>query len=236
MYYDLTSLAVRLPEDIAKLKWFGDFEGAKRMIGLRLKKELPRMLRERLKLELLILERLPEQYIYSREEALQLLQENIRDFKEEELDALRDEGAVEWIYVNGQIRYKDDILANLVKTRKYLADRVLDPALTEKKYQNFALLDETIRRMKEQGTMAYYFHIRSTLSVRPEWERPGGADTGASACAGVEYAQVKDFRLLAASDSMKSCAPPDYPQRTVYFEDTMAAGKNSWSNFPLKTI
>ena len=45
MYYDLTSLAVRLPEDIAKLKWFGDFEGAKRMIGLRLKKELPRMLR-----------------------------------------------------------------------------------------------------------------------------------------------------------------------------------------------
>ena len=53
MYYDLTSLAVRLPEDIAKLKWFGDFEGAKRMIGLRLKKELPRMLRERLKLELL---------------------------------------------------------------------------------------------------------------------------------------------------------------------------------------
>ena len=123
MYYDLTSLAVRLPEDIAKLKWFGDFEGAKRMIGLRLKKELPRMLRERLKLELLILERLPEQYIYSREEALRLLQENIRDFKEEELDALRDEGAVEWIYVNGQIRYKDDILANLVKTRKYLADR-----------------------------------------------------------------------------------------------------------------
>lgn len=230
MYYDLTSLAVRLPEDIAKLKWFGDFEGAKRMIGLRLKKELPRMLRERLKLELLILERLPEQYIYSREEALRLLQENIRDFKEEELDALRDEGAVEWIYVNGQIRYKDDILANLVKTRKYLADRVLDPTLTEKKYQNFALLDETIRRMKEQGTMAYYFHIRSTLSVRPEWERPGER-IRVHLPVPVEYAQVKDFRLLAASDSMKSCAPPDYPQRTVYFEDTMAAGKKFMVEF-----
>ena len=62
--YFLT-LSTPLPEDIQKLKWCGQFEQAKRVIGLRLKRELPRAMKDRLTLELEILERLPGQYPYS---------------------------------------------------------------------------------------------------------------------------------------------------------------------------
>ena len=37
----LQYLTVRLPEDIEKLKWYGDFERAKRVIDMRLEKEIP---------------------------------------------------------------------------------------------------------------------------------------------------------------------------------------------------
>ena len=224
MYSDLTSLAVPLPEDIEKLKWFGDFDRARRVIKLRLEKELPKMLRKRLEMELLILERLPQQYIYSTEEALRLLKDNLEDFTAQEMEALRDEGALEWIYVNGQVRYKDDILANLVKTRAYLASRVKDPALTAMKFKNFALLDETVKKMEEQGTMTCHFHIRSTLSIHPDWEK-AGKKVRVHLPVPIEYSQVKNFRLLKASGTMAKLAPADYPQRTAFFETNLAPGE-----------
>ena len=52
--YFLT-LSTPLPEDIQKLKWCGQFEQAKRMIGLRLKRDLPRVMKDRLTLELEII-------------------------------------------------------------------------------------------------------------------------------------------------------------------------------------
>lgn len=36
------TLAAPLPEDIQKLKWFGDFETEKRVIQKRLEKDIPR--------------------------------------------------------------------------------------------------------------------------------------------------------------------------------------------------
>ena len=55
----LQYLTVGLPEDIEKLKWYGDFERAERVINMRLEKDIPRALRGRLELEKWILKRLP---------------------------------------------------------------------------------------------------------------------------------------------------------------------------------
>ncbi|MGN0373060.1 MAG: transglutaminase-like domain-containing protein [Enterocloster sp.] len=224
MYSDLSSLTVGLPEDIAKLKWFGDFERAKKVIHMRLKKDLPEMLRKRLELELRILDRIPAQYPYTTEEALKILKNNIRDFREEELEELRDEDAAEWIYINGEVHFKNDFLANLVKTRKYLADRVLNPKLTEMKLKNFELLDETIAKMKAKGSLAYHFRIRSSIRIKPEAERIGET-IKVHLPVPLEYAQVKNFKLLRVSDGFQMIASPDYPQRTVYFETKLSAGQ-----------
>ena len=50
MENDLRYLTVGLPEDITRLKWYGDLERAKRVIDMRLEKDIPEALRKRLEL------------------------------------------------------------------------------------------------------------------------------------------------------------------------------------------
>ena len=169
----LQYLTVRLPEDIEKLKWYGDFERAKRVIDMRLEKEIPEALRKRLELERWILKRLPLTYIYTREQALARMQEALRDVTGEELDRLQDEGAVEWIFIKGEVRYKDNFLENLLKTRKELWPRLKDPSMVEDRIKGSRLLDETIAAMKEKGGLAYRFHIRASLKVKESTKRAG---------------------------------------------------------------
>ena len=45
MYDDIAYLNIALPEDIQKKKWYGDFEGAIRLIDRRLSLDIPEALR-----------------------------------------------------------------------------------------------------------------------------------------------------------------------------------------------
>ena len=52
MYQDLSFMKVPLPEDILKLKIYGDYAGAQKMIRYFLKeKDIPQVLRKRLEIE-----------------------------------------------------------------------------------------------------------------------------------------------------------------------------------------
>ena len=51
MYSDLQYLSVPLPEDVSKLKYFGDFDRLNRVIDLKLQKDIPLALRRRLELD-----------------------------------------------------------------------------------------------------------------------------------------------------------------------------------------
>ena len=48
---NMTTLNTPLPEDLMKLKWNGQFKLMQEMIDLRLKKDIPAKLKERLELE-----------------------------------------------------------------------------------------------------------------------------------------------------------------------------------------
>lgn len=216
-YEDIEYLSVPLPEDIEKLKWFGDFERAQRVIDMRLEKDIPEALRKRLVLEKEILARMPQEYIYTQEEALRLMRETVYDVTEEELENLRDEGAVEWIYVGGQVHYKDDFLDNLIKTRPAIVDRLKDPQKAMGGIRNRELLDETIAGMKANGGLAYYMRVRSSLKlnmdaaekverVRVHLPLP------------VEQFQIRHVKVLCASQEMAFVSPENHPQRTIYME------------------
>lgn len=99
---ELRYLTVELPEDIRRVKEYGDFAMAQQMIGHRLLKNLPEALRQRLLLEQEILRQLPEQYPYGWTEAVRLMEETFLDFAEPELHQLVVDGAVEWIYKIGR--------------------------------------------------------------------------------------------------------------------------------------
>ncbi|MCI9361434.1 MAG: transglutaminase domain-containing protein [Hungatella sp.] len=229
-HQDLQYLTVGLPEDIEKLKWYGDFERAARIIDMRLEKDIPEPLRRRLLMEKWVLKRLPLKYIYTEEEALRQLQETLEGATKEELERLRDEGAAEWIFVQGQVRYKDNFVENLLKTRKELWSRLKDPKKAEEMSRGKKLLDRTVAAMKEKGGLAYRMHIRASVQVEKEAERIG-AFIRVHLPVPVEKGQVKNFKLLKTSEKPVSVAPPDYPQRTVCMETTLKPGQEFWVEY-----
>ena len=227
---DLQYLTIDLSEDIKKLKWYGDFERAKRIIDLRLEKDIPIPLRKRLELEKWILKRLPVTYIYTEEQALKKLQETLEGVTKEELERLQDEGAIEWIFVNGQMRYKDNFVENLLKTRKELWSRLKDACVVEEQTRSGKLLDQMILTMKEKGGLAYRMRIRASLKVEKGAERIGEF-IRVHLPVPVEKGQVKNFRLLKTCMEPVLVSPPDYPQRTVCMETNLEPGQEFWIEY-----
>lgn len=232
MVEDLKYLAVDLPEDIEKLKWYGDFERAQRVIDMRLERDLPEALRKRLELEKWILERLPLEYIYTKEEALEQLRETLHEVTEEELERLRDEGAAEWIFVNGQVRYKDNFVENILKTRTELWPRLKDPSRVEGRVKGSRLLDDTVAAMKKKGGLAYRIRVRASL--RTEKDSREGAFIRIHLPVPVEQGQVKNVRILGTSMEPVCVAPKDYPQRTVCMETESKADQEFWVEYELE--
>lgn len=220
MHYDLKYLAVPLPEDVQKLKGYGDMDRLKRVIDRKLGKDIPYALRQRLLLEKEILALWPGCYPHTQKKALQMLRETFGgDFSEQELEFLRDDDAVEWAYINGEIHYKNNFLYNLIKTRTEYEKRIV-PALRDKysyKRDHAKMLNDLIASFKKRGDIRVRIHMRSAMTIDPV---PGREEQKVYAHLPlpIEYAQVQNFRLLSLSHPEEAViAPPEFPQRTVCF-------------------
>lgn len=225
---DMRYLNVPLPEDLMKLKWGGDYERLISVIDRRLADEtLPAPLRKRLQLERILAARIPSQYPYSYEDALELLRANIRDFKDEELETLWEENTADWIYINGKVQFHELFFDNLMKTRDDYGARFL--GTMEDNEKNAALLRENVRLMEEHGGRTVHMRLLTRLSLTPEAEK---------ACMGktahvymplpVEYAQVRNLRLLGFEGTAGEPVSVDngsYPQRTARFETVIRGGE-----------
>ena len=225
---DMRYLNVPLPEDLMKLKWGGDYERLISVIDRRLADEtLPAPLRKRLQLERILAARIPSQYPYSYEDALELLRANIRDFKDEELETLWEENTADWIYINGRVQFHELFFENLMKTRDDYGARFL--GTMEDNEKNAALLRENVRLMEEHGGRTVHMRLLTRLSLTPEAEK---------ACMGktahvymplpVEYVQVRNLRLLGFEGTAGEPVSVDngsYPQRTARFETVIRGGE-----------
>ena len=165
---NMTTLNTPLPEDLMKLKWNGQFKLMQEMIDLRLQKDIPAKLKERLELEKELISRLPEDFTYSKEEAIELLKSKIEDFKEEEFDELFKDNAFEWIFIEGKMYLKDNFFENLIKVRKVYKDRLI-----EKDGAVSTLLDDVMHKMKEKKDVYCKIHVKTSLKVDPAFEKPG---------------------------------------------------------------
>lgn len=234
-YSDLEFLTVRLPEDIEKWKWYGDFRRAEKVIDMRLEKEIPKALRRRLELEKWILRRLPLQYIYTEEQALKELSDTLEGVTREELEELRDEGAAEWIFVMGQVRYKDDFVENLLKTRRDLWARLKDPSKAEERKRGGELLDRTVLAMKEKGGLAFRMRIRASLKVEKEAER-AGERIRVHLPVPVEQGQARHVRLLGTSRNRCRRRRLTILRGRCAWRRNWNRGRNSGWNMSLRTI
>lgn len=222
-FEDIEYLSVDLPEDILKRKWHGDFQGADRLIGLWLEKEIPAGLRKKLVLEREILKRLPWEYPYRYEEALARLQEKVPDLAEEEFRALQDQGRIDWIYVNGEERFFNRFVETLLKVNPSVMERA-----KKEEAEKQALLD-VIRQIKERGEAECRFHIRASLRIKEESFRKGRVKVHIPIPA--ECGQLKDIRILAAYPEPYELASPDSPQRAVCFRGDMQENHAFWVEY-----
>ena len=157
-------------------------------------------------------------YAFAVEKALSLLRDCFGEFSKEELESLRDQDAVEWAYINGEVHYKNNFLGNLIKTRPQFESRVKDPNRLSYKFERAKMLNENMERMKKNGSVKVRFHMRSQMTIDP---LPGreGQKVYAHLPLPIEYAQVKNFNILSVSHPNAVIAPSDYPQRTICFHE-----------------
>ena len=214
------SLSLPLPEDILKRKWAGDLEGAIKAIDVRLKKDLPDMLRARLECEKERIRRLPTQYPWSREQALAKLQELVPAVTEEQFDEWELQGRIDFIYLHGEKRYFLRCHRSIAKHPELvrLAGREVKP--------DNDWLDPMIREIKEQGSLTYRITMDSSVYVEKEDFVPG--DYLVHMPFPAKSAQQSDIRVIEGEPD--GIAPEDAPARTAYWRRQLA----EWQAFGMK--
>lgn len=219
MYHDLTYYEVPLPEDVKKLKTYGDYDGAKRLIQTMLGREKTlETMKKRLLLELDVLKVLGDsEYPYTFEQASSMMQEQIRDFCDEELVSLKESGEADWIYINGEVHFQRLFLENLVKTRPDYAQRQLVPDEEAEAEKKLDLLNKNVKIMKEQGGRCVRIRLRASIQPKKEFARIG-EKVRVHLPFPKKCQQISDVKLLYTSQDVKFVDDEDAPQRTVYFE------------------
>ncbi|MBR2570901.1 MAG: transglutaminase domain-containing protein [Clostridia bacterium] len=234
-YEDAFCLALPLPEDIQHLKHYGDYDRLVRVLDLRIADEkLPQALRRRLQMEKRIIERIPGAYPYTFDAALALLQKEIRGVTAQELEEFRDRGMVDWIYLNGEVRFQNSFLSTLIKVRPELEERVLNPERLAYKKTNAGILDDTVREMQNSGGAARRWHMRHALRIKQEFVREG-KEILVHLPLPVEYDCVRGFRLLNSGPVPGYVSDPYAPQRTISFRKPLAEKDVFFAEYEFET-
>lgn len=204
-----------------KAKKYGDYAGAQKMIRYFLEhKEIPKALRKRLEIEQEIIGVMgADEYPYTYAEALEMMTSHLRDFKEEELQYLKEIGAADWIYIDGEVHFQRLFYDNLTQTRPDLAARVIvqNEELEKENAMKQKLLNGNVHYMKEHGGRTVHTRIRATIKAKKEFEEVGRKVSVHLPIPKV-YEQVSNVQIHAANPEITFIAPEDAAQRTVYFE------------------
>ena len=218
MKENIEAIGFPLPEDIEKLKWYGDFDGCLSLIAQRMAEDIPETLRQKLQMEAAQLQRMRCDYVVTPEEADRILGENLRDWQPGELEKLRRENVLDWIFVNGQVRYIDSFYENLIKIRRDIAARQRKPSVPSPgKRTEAEIRDEVIAGMKAHGGAICRLKIRARAAVSLEPQQEHGK-IHIWIPYPLEKFQIKNLHLEMSNPAYTSMAPADAPQRTIYFE------------------
>lgn len=223
---------VGLPEDILRMKHHGDYENAIRLIDIRLQDEnLPKSLRCCLQVQREMMVRMPVEFPYTYDEALAMIRQHIPDFTKEEFDRIIAQRKIRWSYVNGQFRIFTRFFASLVKAYPGFAQRAKQslPGV-ESAVGGVPLLDYSMGKMKQSGSMTNRIRIRASVKLKDEQFKPGMFIRVhlpiPSACQ-----QQKDIRIEKFFPDNGQIAPEDAHQRTICWEENMEENHEFWVEY-----
>ena len=223
---------VGLPEDILRMKHHGDYENAIRLIDIRLQDEnLPKSLRCCLQVQREMMVRMPVEFPYTYDEALAMIHQHIPDFTKEEFDRIIAQRKIRWSYVNGQFRIYERFFVSLVKAYPGFAQRAKQslPGV-ESAVGGVPLLDYSMGKMKQSGSMTNRIRIRASVKLKDEQFKPGMFIRVhlpiPSACQ-----QQKDIRIEKFFPDNGQIAPEDAHQRTICWEENMEENHEFWVEY-----
>ncbi len=221
----LKYMRVGLPEDILRRKLHGDYEGAIRLIDRRLREgNLSEALKGSLLIQKKICQELPEEFPYSKADALAIIRKDIPDFTEAEFDELVDQRNIRWIYVNGEERYFNRFYSSLCKAVPEFSKRAQQQVGGMESIaggsQAANLRDVTIAKMKTKGSLTTRIRIRATVKLKDEFFTPG-MFVRAHLPVAADCDQQHDIRIEKIWPETGIAAPENAGQRTVCWEETM---------------
>lgn len=214
------SLSMPLPEDILKRKWSGDLDGAIKAIDRRLAGELPGMLRARLETEKERLRRLPTQYPWNREQAIEKLKELVPDVTDAEFDGMELDGLIDFLYIGGEKRYFVRFHRTLIRYPDM--QRRMGKTVDGKS----EWLDPMIAKIRERGELAYRITLQTSVCVDREAFESGEYRVWLPIAA--QSAQQSDIRLLDGDPDLVNA--PTAPARCAYWHRVL----DSWQDFRLR--
>ena len=165
-------MTVGLPDDIRRQQLAGNYTEAIRLIDLRLSQNnLPKCFRASLVAYREMFDRLPDEYPYTKEEALAIVQKKIPDFTMSDLEKQMDLRNVHYLFVDGQLR----ILHSFDETLFTVVDEVYNriPPKDPNAPAPINYTDHAMAIMKEKGFMTNRITVRQTLKLKDELFTPG---------------------------------------------------------------
>ena len=217
---NLKFLEIPLPEDVLKLKWGGDFETLQKVLDDRIRdSRTPEALKERLRLEQEISARMPREYPYSWEAALERMRSEIDDFHDGELTALWGENACDWIYKKGQVYFSERFLENIIKTKPAYQERCKEQSAKKEREKELLLLAENMQQMREKGGRRLHMRLKTRLSLTEESaKRLCGKTLRVYMPLPVDACQIEQAEVERITPEPIAVSNADFPQRTVVFE------------------
>lgn len=222
-------LNMGLPEDILRRKLGGDLAGAVRLIDRRLVQDnIPEEMRFCMTAEREMISRLPDDYPYTKEQALALVREHIPDFTEEEFEERVDAGRIGWICLDGEQRFFDRFFSSMCKSEPAFALRagVTLPGVESagRGSAGEARLDRCARVMREKGRISNRIRIRASVRIKDEVFEPGMAVRVhlpvPAACE-----QQSEIVIERISPEGGRISPEDASQRTICWEAVLTENR-----------
>ena len=219
--HTLHALHLGLPEDVERLRGFGDYAGAAAAIDRHLASDkLTEPMRNCLTAQRERLRRLPADYPLTRAEALALARKQVPDFSQAEFDALEQDCRIDFIYINGEKRYFDRFFETLTKTDREMARRAAADPVGSDGHDNFGRLERTLEKMHTRGSAAARIRCRATLRLKEDRFRPG-VSVRALLPLPCACESQSEIRIEEVSPAPAHISPENAPQRVILWEEVM---------------
>jgi transglutaminase-like putative cysteine protease len=219
-------LQIGLSDDILRRKVYGDFEGAIQLIDRKLKAgDQSQAFRNCLIVQREMMVRLPENYPYTKEQAIARVQKYIPDFTEAEFDERELNGEIEWIYIQGIPYYFDRFYESLIKTDAAFAARagvknMVSDGGTIGRDMLEDPLDRIARKMRDKGSISNRICVRASVRIKDEYFKKGEL-VRVHLPIPCDCPQQGEIRIERMEPPDGQVAPEDALQRTICWEERM---------------